>query len=83
MFGKRLGTILELAPTGIFCFGTESKGRMFRGISGFCSILGSVDYTAVIFSARFSLLEKTAMHSTSNPADAFPLTLVQCACAKI
>ena len=52
ILGKRLRTILELAPIGIFCFVTESKGQMFRGIAGFYSILGAVDYTAVIFSAH-------------------------------
>ena len=52
ILGKRLGTILELAPIGIFCLVTESKGQVFRGIAGFYSILGAVDYTAVIFSAH-------------------------------
>ena len=52
IIGKRLGTILELAPIGIFCLVTESKGQVFRGIAGFYSILGAVDYTAVIFSAH-------------------------------
>ena len=51
---NRLGIILESAPTAIFCLVTEIKGQTFRGILGFYSTSGVVDYTAVIFSAHQS-----------------------------
>ena len=49
---SRLGIILESAPIAIFCFVTETKRQMLRGIPGFCSTSGVVGYTAVIFSAH-------------------------------
>ena len=42
---------LGIAPIAIFCLVTETKGQTFRGIHGFYSTSGAVDYTAVIFSA--------------------------------
>ena len=42
--------ILESASMAIFCLVTETKGQTFRGIPGFYSTSGTVDYTAVILS---------------------------------
>ena len=46
---NRLGIILASVPTAIFCLFTKAKGQTFRGIPGFYSTSGAVDYTEAIF----------------------------------
>ena len=82
---NRLGIILASAPIAIFCLFTKAKGQTFRGIPGFYSTSGAVDYTEVIFFAHLVAVKcevfttssardmYTAMRSTSKPSDAFPL----------
>ena len=41
----------------LFCLVAETKGPTFRGIPGFYSISGAVDYTAVIFFAHLVALK--------------------------
>ena len=62
---SRLGIILESAPIAIFCLVTETKGQMFRGIPGFYSTSGVVDYTVVIFFAPL-VAEKCEVFTTTS-----------------
>ena len=62
---SRLGIILESAPIAIFCLVTETKGQMFRGIPGFYSTSGVVDYTVVIFFAPL-VTEKCEVFTTTS-----------------
>ena len=45
---------------------TETKGQTFRGIPGFYSTSGAVDYTAVIFSAHLVAVKCEVFTTTST-----------------
>ena len=61
------GIILESAPQNMtLCLFTETKWQMFRGIPGFYSTSGAVDYTAVIFCAHLVAVKCEVFTTTST-----------------
>ena len=61
------GIILESAPRNtILCLFTETKWQTFRGIPGFYSTNGAVDYTAVIFCAHLVAVKCQVFTATST-----------------
>ena len=61
------GIILESAPRNtIFCLFTETKWQTFRGIIGFYSTSGAVDYTAAIFCVHLVAVKYEVFTATST-----------------
>ena len=54
------------APIAIFCLVIEAKGQTFRGIAGFYSTSGVLDYTAMIFSAHLVAVKCEVFITTST-----------------
>ena len=75
---NRLGIILASAPIAIFCFFTKAKGQTFRGIFGFYSTSGAVDYTEVIFFAHLVAV-KCEVFTTSSARDMYMYTAMRSA----